>query len=118
MLNYVVFEVMFCVAMREFIGNPNKDEYYEEDDVESEIFYDGADNFIYLDPNDMGIEIDDDDDEEEEEEDEDFESLSLGDHFSSEDDDDYIDDEDEEESLSVEGMWVYSKNCDVIYFLL
>lgn len=104
-----VFEVMLCCRqagrMREFIGNPNQVEYYEEDDVEveSEVYDDGADNFIYLDPSDMGIEIDDDDDVDvDDDADEDFESFSLGDHYSSEETD-YIEDDEEEESLSDEG---------------
>lgn len=96
--------LLWFSEMREFIGNPNREEFYEEDDVESDVFFDGADEVIYLDPNDMGIEIDDDYDDDEG--DEDFESLSFGDHFSSEEDeeDEYVDDE---ESLSDEGLFFF-----------
>lgn len=99
--------------MRDFIGNPNKDEFYEEDDVESEVYYDGADNFIYLDPNEMGIEIDDDDDEVYVEDDEDFESFSLGD--TSDDDEEYVEDE---ENLNEEGWLLCGKMVVLCSFCL
>lgn len=86
---------------RQFIGDPNKDEYYEEDDVEAEVYYEGADNFIYLDPNEMGIEVDDDDDDYEW--DANFESFSSGDHSTSEDEDEFLDDD---ESLSDESQFL------------
>lgn len=109
--------------MKVFIGNPNKDEYYDEDDVESEVYYDDADNFIYLDPNEMGIEIDDDDDDDEDDvDDEIYESLSFGgSEDTSDDEDEYIDDEEEEgeqhESVSdKEGIYVYVCTERILFF--
>lgn len=78
----------------EFIGNPNKEDYYE-DDVEEEID-NVAGHFIYIDPDEMGIEIEISD--EDDEDDGDFVSYSSAEEFSS--DDDFIFDD---ESLTEEG---------------
>lgn len=80
--------------MKEFIGNPIREEYYDEDDVEIELYYEGMgmDNFVYLDPNELGIEIDDDGDAD------DYENYSLGgfgDTFDDDDDEDYVPDDDD-----------------------
>lgn len=84
--------------MKEFIGNPIREEYYDEDDVEIELYYEGMgmDDFVYLDPNEMGIEIDDDDDGV----DDDYENYSFGGFGDTSEDEEYFD---RDENLSDEG---------------
>lgn len=94
--------------MRLFIGNPNACEYYYEDEIDSDLFYDGTENVFFLDASAMGIEIVDEDEEVDDiEDDEDFESFSLGglgDSTEDEDEDEeYIDND--EDSLSDEGKF-------------